>query len=152
MSTTYKCYPSFNILNPDGSINAYDSGNGTVSFDFTLFDYIDLTQFDGEQFTPVTTPIEIVEAFAELSIEVEIEENSVVVLQTNEVLNVQAYKDNFFYLTLNNTVLDPIDYSLFNILDTSFYSTTQPHIRAAHHRYRVYFFVFSIVLVSTTPY
>lgn len=128
MSTTYKCYPSFNILNPDGSINAYDSGNGTVSFDFTLFDYIDLTQFQGEQFTPVTTPTEIVEAFAELSIEVEIEENSVVVLQTDEVLNVQAYKDNFFYLTLDNVILNPIDYSLFNILDTSFYSTTTPFI------------------------
>lgn len=128
MSTTYQCYPQINILNPDGSINCNNDGIGRDLLDFTLFDYIDLTPFGGDQFTEVSSSDEIIAAFLALNLEVEIQECKIVLLSTIEAQNIVSYKDNFFYLTLDNVIMDNIDYNLFNIVDTSYYSQTTPNI------------------------
>ena len=65
--STFNCYSNIVILNPDNSINGDLNG-----FDYTQFDYLDLTAYDGEMYEKITNDEQLLARFTELEIEIEI--------------------------------------------------------------------------------
>lgn len=122
MSTQFNCFESINILNVDGSINTGSDGTG---FDFTLFDYINLSSYGSNLFTKIASNEELISAFSALGIEVELDlVNSSIVLLTDiqETSDLPTFVNPRIQLLLNNTPINPLDFSLYNSINVSFHN------------------------------
>ena len=121
--STFNCYSNIVILNPDNSINGNLDG-----FDYTQFDYLDLTAYGGEMYEQITTNEQLLARFTELQIEIEITGNSIVLLADIAAVNIPSFKNQEINLIYNSNILDPINYSLFNILNVAAYNKSVQYL------------------------
>ena len=113
MSVQFNCFSTIHILNIDSSINTDNNGG----FDFSLFDYIDLSYYGGNKFTKVTSVEELHTAFAALGIEIEVTPESEIALLTEIVTpeDIQAFSNPCINLKQSDgTVIDPLNFSIYN--------------------------------------
>lgn len=112
MASTFNCYSSINIINPDGSTNVGNVGE---------FDYVDLTYYGGAKFTQLSTYEDIITELSNLGISAKLVAFDIFILDTvvvpQDIPALNNPEINFRYATL----ITNLDFSQYTRFDMSPY-------------------------------